>query len=535
MTVHICLIITYLNKIFIVKISTICYNFCALEAIYICLRTRNMNKRLKWTIITIVILILLTIAGILTSKYISEKREQARLEAERIAMEKQAAEDEERYNTFIKENQAFFPASYLNEKDISGLTVSEVISSFEEAFQTENLNIHVEDANLDQALSFKALNINFDSFSKYVNDCFNKQTLTKEEFLGQAQKKEYSYDFIKDVDLENLAKDDLLAFFSDNVSKSTDAYVKVDSENGQVTIEPEVYGNEISYEILKERIAEAILNNTYDIVVSSEYYIQPQILSDDPELIDKKATLEKLVNKEMSIKLCGENTSLSQKELWSLYDGSDDLVADEALDSYISSLKSKYDSCYFNRPFTTSYGDEIILNRGNYGWVINADKTKEIFKKALTSTNMTPSFEVAYSRYGQRPALHEMTNTYIEVSILGQHVWAYVNGECLLSDDIISGEVTTNNPETTTNRGVFRLSYKQLNAILRGADYEEPVTYWMPFDGGIGFHDATWRDDSEFGGQTYMGNGSHGCVNMRLGSAETLFNIINDEIMIIVW
>ena len=23
--------------------------------------------------------------------------------------------------------------------------------------------------------------------------------------------------------------------------------------------------------------------------------------------------------------------------------------------------------------------------------------------------------------------------------------------------------------------------------------YEQPVTYWMPFNGGIGFHDADWQ------------------------------------------
>ena len=38
------------------------------------------------------------------------------------------------------------------------------------------------------------------------------------------------------------------------------------------------------------------------------------------------------------------------------------------------------------------------------------------------------------------------------------------------------------------------------------------VTYWMPFNGGIGFHDATWRGC--FGGQIYIWSGSHGCVNM---------------------
>ena len=32
--------------------------------------------------------------------------------------------------------------------------------------------------------------------------------------------------------------------------------------------------------------------------------------------------------------------------------------------------------------------------------------------------------------------------------------------------------------------------------------YEQPVTYWMPFNGGIGFHDADWRP--YFGGDRYL-------------------------------
>ena len=51
------------------------------------------------------------------------------------------------------------------------------------------------------------------------------------------------------------------------------------------------------------------------------------------------------------------------------------------------------------------------------------------------------------------------------------------------------------------------------------------VTYWMAFEGnGIGFHDATWQDS--FGGDTYLDNGSHGCVNLPLSFAEELYSSV---------
>lgn len=494
-----------------------------------------MNKKLKLTIIIISILILVTAIGCLAFVYISDKKEKERLEAERIAYEQQLQREQESYDNFLKVSDSFYPNSFLNNNEISGMTPDEVIEAYKNDFNNEKLTIIVEDTGDEESLSFAALNINYENFIKYVNNSYKNQEISKEEFLGEASRKDYAYDFINDIDMDAFTEENLSDFFSDNVAMSRDAYVLVDPESGEVTIEPEVFGNEVSFDILKEKVAEALSTRDYTIKVTSDDYIKPDILSDDPLLSERKATLEKVIDKEISIKLCGEITSLSGKELWSILDGSDDLISDKAYENYISKVKSKYDSCYFNRPFTTSYGDEITLEHGNYGWVIDAGKTKEIIAKAVTSSSSKPSVEVAYSRYGQRPALHEFNDTYIEVSISGQHVWAYVNGECLLSDDIISGEITTNDPETTTNRGVFRLSYKQLKAVLRGADYEEPVTYWMPFDGGIGFHDATWRDDSEFGGETYMGNGSHGCVNMRLSSAAVLFDIIDKEIPIIVW
>ena len=55
----------------------------------------------------------------------------------------------------------------------------------------------------------------------------------------------------------------------------------------------------------------------------------------------------------------------------------------------------------------------------------------------------------------------------------------------------------------------------------------------MPFNGGIGFHDAAWR--SRFGGTIYLTNGSHGCVNLPYSAAQTLYSNINTSIPIILY
>jgi hypothetical protein len=73
--------------------------------------------------------------------------------------------------------------------------------------------------------------------------------------------------------------------------------------------------------------------------------------------------------------------------------------------------------------------------------------------------------------------------------------------------------------------GIFCLVGKEQNAVLKGEGYETPVSYWMPFYGGVGIHDAdSWR--TSYGGTIYQYSGSHGCINTPTAQAAILFENI---------
>ena len=55
----------------------------------------------------------------------------------------------------------------------------------------------------------------------------------------------------------------------------------------------------------------------------------------------------------------------------------------------------------------------------------------------------------------------------------------------------------------------------------------------MPFNGGIGFHDASWRNT--FGGTIYKKNGSHGCVNMPYAAAKTYLKMCMPDMPVICY
>ena len=74
---------------------------------------------------------------------------------------------------------------------------------------------------------------------------------------------------------------------------------------------------------------------------------------------------------------------------------------------------------------------------------------------------------------------------------------------------------------------------KTKNAILKGPGYRSFVNYWMPVYGGIGIHDASWRD--EFGGQIYMKSGSHGCINTPLERMADLFEMVEKGTPVVIY
>ena len=70
----------------------------------------------------------------------------------------------------------------------------------------------------------------------------------------------------------------------------------------------------------------------------------------------------------------------------------------------------------------------------------------------------------------------------------------------------------------------FEIRKKDTDTYLVGPGYRTHVDYWMPFNGGIGFHDASWR--GSFGGSIYLYSGSHGCINLPTSAAATLYENI---------
>lgn len=131
--------------------------------------------------------------------------------------------------------------------------------------------------------------------------------------------------------------------------------------------------------------------------------------------------------------------------------------------------------------------------------------------------------EPVYKQKANSHGANDYGDSYVEINLTAQHLFLYKNGQLIIDTDFVSGSLAGGNASPT---GAYGITYTERNATLKGrnangSSYATPVSYWMPFAGNVGMHDATWRSD--FGGTIYKRSGSHGCINLPASAAKTIF------------
>ena len=193
---------------------------------------------------------------------------------------------------------------------------------------------------------------------------------------------------------------------------------------------------------------------------------------------------------------------------------------DELINDYFASLKEKYDTKFGEVAFTTHDGVKMLIASNACGWHLNIDFSRQRLKEAVESGNeeMDPAWNsgLVYTKQ------NGVGLNYVEVDIDKQKVYLYKDNEVTFETDCVTGT----KGYSETKKGVFQVVGKYSPAVLRDVDnngvkYEQPVEYWIPFNGSQGMHDATWR--GSFGGDIYKSWGSHGCVNLPLDAAKKIY------------
>lgn len=298
----------------------------------------------------------------------------------------------------------------------------------------------------------------------------------------------------------------------------------IEYKDGSYVIVDGVIGNKVDSNLLYDSIVNAFTQGETNINLESlGCYIVPKYTSDSQKVINALDELNKYSKQSITYTIGNNQEYLDSATINSWLRVDEDFNVSFNYDNvygFVNSLASKYNTVGKTRNFPSSSGGTVQVSGGVYGWKVNTSGEVESLISAIK--NGTSSKELTFSQKGAALGDNDIGNSYVEIDLGRQHLWLYIDGSLIMDTNVISGNVSKN---YTTPAGVYSLYYKQRDQILRGADYATPVAFWMPFNGGIGLHDASWRTAEELANpETYLTEGSHGCVNMTYEAAQTIYN-----------
>ena len=425
-----------------------------------------------------------------------------------------------------KYKTCFLPGTIVDGMDVTGKTASEVEDAImeqlkgytltingredlSESITGESVGLYAEfDDTLDKAIaSQKPMDWGKYRFGKAVNEV-NTDALLR-----------YSDDML------NEAVEGLSCMDEENMREPEDAKISdYDSVTGSYSIIKEDEGTELQEDKVKEAVATAIMSLAESVDLEEQgCYLAPSVTSEDEALKTACETMNKYVGAKITYKFGDKAETLNGNEIhnWLTVNGTSVSVSESKAAEYVKNLASTCNTAYKPKTLKTSYGKTVTITTGNYGWKIDQAKETAALVSLIKNGEQT-SREPEYSQKAASHSGNDYGNTYVEINLTAQHLYFYANGKLLVESDFVSGNAAKG---WSTPAGAYSITYKQRNATLKGQGYATPVSYWMPFNGGIGLHDANWR--KTFGGTIYKNGGSHGCVNLPPAVAKTIYENIS--------
>ncbi len=304
------------------------------------------------------------------------------------------------------------------------------------------------------------------------------------------------------------------------------------SEESGYTLVPADYGTTIDENKLQTAVADAVASLEEELNLSdSGCYVEPDVTDDDEKLLALIDDLNCYVGTTIIYEF-GEEKEVLDAQIIHTWLGDEDgkiSVDEEAVLAYVKELGKTYNTAYKPKEFETSYGKTVTITNGFYGWRIDSEgELAQIMEDLSAGESVTR--EPVYLQTANSHGETDYGDSYVEINLTAQHLFLYKDGELVIETDFVSGDVAKGH---STPTGAFGITYTTKDAVLRGEDYATPVTYWMPFAGDVGMHDATWR--RSFGSNIYKTNGSHGCINLPLSAAKTIFENVEKGYPVLVY
>lgn len=304
------------------------------------------------------------------------------------------------------------------------------------------------------------------------------------------------------------------------------------SEEKGYYVVPEEEGSLILKEKALKTILDAIQSRQTELdLTGADYYVRPTVFSDDTGLcreVEERNTYTKLT---FTYDMHGVEARIDGDQIheWLTEKDGTIQIDPEKAAAYVQVLADTYDTYKNDCTFITAKGEEKLLTNKQYGWQLDVEEEQSALL-AMLEEKKSASREPVWKRKGYAEGEAGIGDTYVEIDLTDQYLYVISDGEVILESDIVSGNAAKG---WDTPAGIFRITGKTRNKVLRGPGYASPVSYWMPFNKNIGMHDATWR--SKFGETIYKKDGSHGCINLPLAKAKEIYNFVKTNMPVVCY
>lgn len=433
-------------------------------------------------------------------------------------------------------NDKFLPNTYVNDVNLSGMTEEEAETAIVDSAELMGVTFIT---NTGEEIVFKGSTFGCEVSvpEGALDDAFSESHATW--FTKIFSETEYTITLDQTYSEDALVS--LIAAYDWGDTAPTDAQI-VQNDDGTFSIQAEDNGNMVDTDILSTYTLEQLASGVTTINMAlSDCYLTADVTSEDLEdtlsLYEKYAdvviTFDMTNREELFDPVGTVELTFDTYMNWITFDedGNLSLDKDQAMEWIETNIADPYDTfCEdgYTREFESTMDGTVtvtLTETSTYGWLTDVEATADALEEYLQAGESITT-EPEWTQSGFRPTRSDGTvfeeGTYIEIDISEQHLWFYVNGELYIDTDVVTG--LASDPDRVTNTGIFKIRDKIENTTLGTYEvqgYETDVNYWMPIDHtGIGLHDLE-RD--EYGGDVYLTNGSHGCINLPLDAAAAIF------------
>ncbi len=446
--------------------------------------------------------------------------------------------------------QLFLPGTKINGLDVSGMSVSRAEELLKEAGAGDYVLEVIFRGDQSETVTGSQIDLTV-SFSGEVSGVLDDQDpfTWLPRLLGR-DGQDLSIRGMRIYDTGKLADwlSSLPELQDENMEAPVDACMEL-GEDDLLTVHPESIGTQLQEEILLNAVENAAANGDTSLRAEDveDAYAKPAVTSTNAILLEQIDRANAYLSAAVTYTLYGGSTVtvdasmmkewLTEQENQPGWYYMDLEVLRSRTEEYANYLADQYNAYYDYYDFqSTSYGTlSIRVSSGSYGYIVNRTAEAEALYQNIVNGEVTtrvPVYSVA------TPLDNGISGTYIEVDTYAQKVYLYEDGVNTFTTDCVTGLAT--DPERVTPSGLYTLYDKERDRTLQGTveeetglpEYMSAVSYWMPFSGGYGLHDASWR--SVFGSTIYQTQGSHGCVNLPIAAAAKIYDAVEVGTPVIV-